>query len=379
MSAFVLNDDQQQYQKLANEFAQKELAHNAHRFDLSGEIASDILKQSWEIGLANNCIAEELGGLGLRLFDGCIIAEELGAGCAGIYGPLEASYLTVQALQEQGSQAQKERYIKPLAEAPGFAGLADNLLSIEPRTTLSFQLDGESLILTGAATIFNASFAQFVLVLASEAPSGKVRALVVDRASLDSERCQIGAKLNTLGRRASDVRRVEFSGARLATEQVLPAEIGGPSSPWKITVQRAQCFLAAGAIGLARQAMEHAIKYSQERKAFGRPLCEHQTVAFMIADMAKDIEAARLLTWQAALACDAGQEDLVSSVTARAFSHDMAMRVALDAVQIYGGYGYSREYPVEKLMRDAKVYQVRQGDTHTLKAHLGRQLVASAV
>lgn len=370
MVDFILNEEQREYQKLARELAQKEFAPRAHQFDASGEFPEEQLGKAWESGLLNVQIPENLGGLALRYWDAAVITEELASGCSGIYGPAETNALAIAVLLAAADKNVQERYLSKFSEQNVFAALSLDFAASGESCALSAKKTGEGWRLDGQLrAVNNAGRADFFLVCAGDPAS-----LFVVPGS--SSGIAAGERIKVLGRRAMDVRRVEFRGVSVGSDNLLGTEYGASE-----ILDRArpamQVFLSAAMTGVARSAMEHASRYAKERHTFGKPIAQHQAVAFMIADMAKDIEAARMLTWQAAAALDAGADAAEQAALSCNFSQTMTMRVATDAVQVYGGYGYSHEYPVEKLMRDAKTYQLMAGGGVALSRQIGKTILCA--
>lgn len=375
MVDFRLTDEQKQYQQLARDFAQKEMAPRAAQHDMTGEFPLEICKQAWEIGLMNVHIPEQFGGLGLGVFDSCLIAEELGAGCSGISMAIEANNLAEAPLIVAGSVEQKKEFLESMTGEFCFASYC----ATEPPDAVGVKTTarrvGDQYVLNGQKmSITNAGVARWYYVLASSDPSrgdNGVSAFIVPR---ESDGLEVGQKESTMGHRASDRRRISFTDVKVPGRYLVGQEGDG----LKITNQafdHTRPLTAASAVGLSRSAMEHSIKYAKERTTFGQAIANHQAVSFMLADMAKDIEAARLLSRQAAWLIDHGMPNTMQAAMAKAFAVDMAMKVATDAVQIFGGYGYSREYPVEKLMRDAKMFQIYEGTSQMQRVTIGRRLV----
>jgi acyl-CoA dehydrogenase len=379
-----LSDEQLEYQKLARDFAQREIATASAGFDKSGDFPGDLIKKLWEIGLLNSSIAEKQGGLGLGALDSCIIAEELAAACSGIAGSVEASNLAQLFLIECGSDDQKNEYLAPLMEGPSLAGYA--MAGGLKAARVFYRKDGDSYVLSGKHGAFiNGGLAEWYVVAASEDRRDieNQRKAGVSRNSQtyfivrgDEDGLDFGERLATLGRRSLTIASARMDEICLPASAML-GESGQAEQIYRQVMGRGYVQLAAGMVGVGRSALEHAVRYSKERKTFGVPIAQHQAVAFMIADMAKDIEAARLLVYQAAQLADQNIACAAEAVTAKAFAQEMVMRVATDAVQVFGGYGFSREYPVEKLMRDAKVYQLMEHTAEEHKVEIGRQLVMS--
>lgn len=378
MVDFILSEEQKEYQKLAREFAQRELAPRAHRCDVSAAMPADVLRGVFESGLFNLQIPDALGGMGLSLWDAALVAEELAAGCSGIASAVEANALGVLPLLLGSSAAQKERFLRPLMDDLSLIAVPADLFAPEPSCSVVAERSGDGYQLCGDVPLaFNATNPSFHVVLAGvngAFAKDNLTLFVVPNATAG---VSCASKTALLGRRAADVSTVHFADVCLAQENVIGTE-GGATAILQRARPAAFVLMAAATVGIARCALEHATGYAKERQTMGKPIGQHQAVAFILADMAKDIEAARLLTWQAAAAFDTGLGgDATLASMARSFSQTMAMRVATDAVQVYGGYGYSKEYPVEKLMRDAKMYQLFDGTSAAINALIGRDLLSS--
>lgn len=359
MADLVISEDQRQYQQLAREFAENEIAPRSEELDHQAQPAQDILRKAWELGLFNVRVPEEFGGFGLNLTDACLMAEELGAACSGVSSAFEGNELAVAPLLVAGSKEQKDEYLSPLTASFTLAGFA-----AEP---VSYEKTGGEYFLSGETVVVNATTGSWLLVTADGA-AGESVFLVTNDDNLKSS----ASAVFPFGRKAGDIRRLQFKAAKA---QLLGDEGAGGDIMRRACVA-SHAFVAAEAVGLARSALTASVKYAKERTTFGVPIGNHQAVAFLLADMAKDTEAGRLLYMKAAWLADSGHPSASSSTIAKVFAVDAAMRIATDAVQVFGGYGYMREYPVEKLMRDAKVLQMMAASSHALKVSLGRELTA---
>jgi acyl-CoA dehydrogenase len=373
-----LSEEQRALKELARDFARSEIEPVAAHHDRTGEFALDVYRKAFEIGLINTHIPEAQGGLGLGSFENCLIAEELAAGCSGIYTSMEVNTLAEAPIIVAGTEEQKERFLRPLTEELRFASYAvtepdagSDVAAISTRAVR----DGDDYILNGHKMwITGAGHATWFFVLAYTDPEARYRGMTGFVVPAETEGVRVGKKELNMGQRASDTRAVDFEEVRVPSAN----RIGKEGEGWMIAMRafdRTRPPVAAGAVGVARRAMEHAIRYASERQAFGVPLARHQAISFMIADMAKDIAAARLLVWQAAWMIDAGQRNTLEAAYAKCFAADTAMRVTTDAVQVFGGYGYNSEYPVEKLMRDAKVFQIYEGTSQIQRIIIARELL----
>jgi len=373
-----LSDEQRQLQELAREFAEKEIAPVAAHHDQTGEFAIDVYRKAFDVGLMSTHVPAEYGGLGLGVFEGCLLAEELAAGCSGIYACLEVNTLAQAPLIVAGSDDQKKRFLTPMTEELQFAsyavtepGAGSDVAAVKTRAVR----DGDDYVINGHKMwITGASHASWFFVLALTDPEKGHRGMSCFIVPADRPGVTVGKKEWNMGQRASDTRAVDFEDVRIPAAN----RVGDEGKGWLIAMSafdHTRPPVAAGAVGVARKAHEHALRYAKERETFGRPIAEHQAVAFMLADMAKDIAAARLLVWQSAWKIDSGERNTLEASMAKCFAADTAMRVTTDAVQIFGGYGYSREYPVEKLMRDAKVFQIYEGTSQVQRMIIARELL----
>jgi acyl-CoA dehydrogenase len=377
MICFELSDEQKQLKELANDFSKNEIRPKSHYYDETAEYPWEVLKKAWEVGLMNPHIPEEYGGAGLGVFDSCLIAEEIAWGCTGIGTAMEANTLAQTPVIVAGTDEQKKKYLQPMTEELLMAaycvtepGAGSDVAGIRTRAVKY----GDEYVINGSKMwITNANVANWYFVLAYTDPEKKhkgISAFIVPR---DTPGIQVGKKEMNMGQRCSDTRGITFTDVKIPAKNLLGKEGDG----FKIAMSafdHTRPIVSSASVGLARAAMEHAIKYSKERMTFGKPIAAHQAVNFMIADMAKDIDAARLLVWRAAYLIDKGQRNTKEASMAKAFAADIAMRVATDAVQVFGGYGYSKEYPVEKLMRDAKIFQIYEGTSQIQRVIIAKEI-----
>ncbi len=380
MVDFLLTDEQRQIQKLAREFAEREIAPRSAHHDETGEFPLEVCRKAWEQGLMNGHIPEEYGGAGLGVFDSCLIAEEIASGCTGIGTAMEANNLAEAPVIVSGNDEQKKKFLAPMAEELIFAAYCvtepaagSDVAGIK---TVARKVGDEYVINGQKMWITNAGVANWYYVLAYTDTSQGHRGMSAFIVPRDSAGVSVGKKEMNMGQRASDTRGVTFEDVKVPAANMLGKEGQG----FKISMSafdHTRPLVASAAVGLARSAMRHAVRYAKERSAFGQPIAGFQAVSFMLADMDKDIEAARLLCWKAATMIDRGEKNTREASMAKAFSADAAMRIATDAVQVLGGYGYSREYPVEKLMRDAKIFQIYEGTSQIQRVIISRHLLES--
>jgi len=374
MLSFKLSTEEDSLRSLAREFAKRELLPVAAEYDRSGDVPWPVIKKAWEVGFLNMGVPEEYGGGGQGILSGCLVSEELAAACAGISATLALTDLACTPIILAGTAEQKERWLRPVCremKMVAFCVTEPEAGSDVAALTTTARRDGDSYILNGSKQfITNASIADYFIVFAAtDKKKGHkgLSAFVVERTAPG---LAVGKKEDKMGQRASDTASVSFSDVVVAAANRLGAEGDGFRLIMQ-TFNRSRPGVAAAAVGLGRSAMEHALQYAKTRVQFGVPIILHQSISFMLADMQKDLDAARLLAWRAAWLADAGEKNSREAAMAKAFAADVAMRVTTEAVQIFGGYGYSREYPVEKLMRDAKVMQIYEGT-----AQIQRLLIA---
>ncbi len=378
-----LSANQLQYIKLAREFTEREMGQTSAISKVSAKV---LLEKLRALGLINIRIPEQYGGLGLKTIDACIIAEEFAAGDSGIAASIEASELASTILFCFASASQKDHLLKNLAETNNFAGLALACETKVEALTLQAVQSQDDFVLDGKShAVINAHIADWIVVVAQFAHPENSRPdraannwgafIIPIGATTSLPGIRIANSNNYLGKEAADIALVEFNNVTVAKTNRLQVT-DNLKALWQAISYQNYPIIAAGCVGVARSAMHHAISYAKQRWAFGQPIANHQAVSFLLADMAKDIEAARLLTWQAARAADQGATDPILSNSCKAFAQEMVIKVTTEAVQILGAYGYCREYPTEKLMRDAALSQLLCGNSEELKGELGKTLLS---
>lgn len=377
MLNLALSEEQQQFKNLAHEFAENEIRPAAAELDAAETFPEAICKKAFDLGLMNCHVPEAYGGMGLSTVEECLIAEEFGWGCTGVGTTLICNTLAEAPLIVAGNEAQKKEYLGQMTGSFGFCsycvtepGAGSDVQSLQS----SAKKAGDAYLLSGQKIwITNAGHAKWYFVLAYTDREKGYRGLSGFIVPAEADGIHVGKKEPKLGQRCSDTRAISFEEVRVPAANRLGKEGDG----WKAAMaafDHSRPVVASLAVGLARAAMEHAIAYAKERKTFGRPIAAHQGISFMIAEMARDVEAARLLVRQAAWTIDQGRRNTLEAAYAKLFAADTAMRVATDAVQVYGGYGFSREYPVEKLMRDAKIFQIYEGTSQIQKLIIAKEI-----
>jgi acyl-CoA dehydrogenase len=375
MIGFGLTPEQEELRRLARRFTQQEIVPVAAAYDRTGAYPWDVIKKGYEVGLLNESIPAAYGGGGMGVFEACLIAEELSAGCAGMATNFMANTLATNPVVLAGSPEQRQHFLTPFTAAPQMAafcltepGGGSDVASM----VSTVRRDGDDYVINGTKTfISNGGVASLYTVFASLDTSRKHGAICAFVLPADTPGVHTGHKLEKMGQRCADTAEVIFEDVRLPRLSLLGAEGEGFKVAMQ-TLDRTRPLIAIQAVGLARAAMEAAAEYAKNRQQFGVPIAKHQAIQFMIADMATEIEAARLLAWQSAWMADQGQRQTRESSIAKLFATDMCMRVTTDAVQIFGGYGYMTEFPVEKYMRDAKLLQIYEGTNQIQRLVIAR-------
>jgi acyl-CoA dehydrogenase len=375
--SFALTDEQRALRELAHEFAVREIRPNSAPYDEHQTHPADVIEKAHEVGLMNPHIPEELGGAGLGALDGALIGEELCWGCSGIGTSIVANILGALPVLLAGTDEQKREWLAPLLEQPilcSFAltepGAGSDVSGIQTTAVRH----GDDYVLNGSKMfITNAGRAGWFTVFASTDKAAGHRGLTAFVVPGDADGVTIEKHLDKMGQRATDTSALAFQDVKVPAGNRL-GDVGDGFKIAMQTLDHTRPGTAAGAVGVARAAFEHSVEYARERVQFGQPIAMNQGVNFLVADMATEIEAARLLVWQAAWLLDQGKRATLESSYAKRFAADTAMKVTTDAVQIFGGYGYIKEYPVEKLMRDAKLFQIYEGTSQIQRLVIAREI-----
>jgi len=379
MISFELTEEQNILRQTARKFAQNEIVPVAAQYDKDGTFPRDIAQKAFDMGLINDVIPEEYGGPGISYVDSCIVNEELAAGCAGVATTIMANSLALTPILLAGTDEQKKRFFTPVCEKLTFSAFfltePDAGSDVSAVSTTAVR-DGDEYVINGAKQfITNGGVADLLTVFASTDRSKGARGLsaIVVRKD-ETSGVSVGKELDKMGQRASNTAEVIFEDVRVPADNLLGKEGDGFKIAMK-TFDTTRAVVAAVSVGVARCAHEHAVKYSKERVQFGAPLAALQTIQFALADIAMKISAARLLTWHAAWLADQGVRQSKEAAFAKGFAADVAMDITTQVVQIFGGYGYSREYPVEKLMRDAKLLQIYEGTSQVQRLVIARSVI----
>jgi acyl-CoA dehydrogenase len=373
---FALNDEQKMIQQLARDFARNEMAPVAEHYDQTHEYPWPIIKKAQALGFTTLNIPEEYGGLGLSLLEECMVSEELAWGCSGMSTAMGVNGLAILPILIGGSEAQKKEYCGRLVDGQMASyGLTEPEAGSDVagiKTTA--RKEGDHYILNGSKTfITGATVANFFTVFAYTDIAQRYNGMSCFVIERDWEGVSVGQPFNKMGQHASDTAELVFDNVKVPATHLLGEEGKGFLIAMKV-FDRSRPPTSAGAVGVAQRALDEAIRYAKERVVKGQPIWKHQVIGHMIADMAMEVEAARLLVWKSAWAVDNGLSNTLYSAFGKAYAADKAMKIATDAVQVFGGYGYMSEYPVEKLMRDAKIYQIYEGTSQIQREIIVREL-----
>jgi alkylation response protein AidB-like acyl-CoA dehydrogenase len=382
MIDFKLTDEQEQMRQLAHRFAEREIRPIAAEYDERDETPWSVIQKAAEVGLTSYQYPEEHGGGGVSsIVTACVVTEELAWGCLGIATAIVGAGLAAVPIMLAGNDEQKARYIPWFCCDNGKDVQLGAFALTEPeagsdagaiRTTAVRQ--GDQYVLNGQKRfITHGGIADLYAIFATVDPGQGHHGITAFIVEMGMPGLSAGKKEDKMGMRACHTGDVILEDVRVPIENRLGEEGEGFYIAMK-SFEHTRPVVAACAVGVARAAYEYAFQYAQQRVQFGKPIIAKQAVRFMLADMATEIDAARLLTWRAAWRADQGLPCNVQASMAKAFAADMAMRATTDAVQILGGYGYMREYPVEKWMRDAKILQIVEGTSQIQKVVISQML-----
>lgn len=361
---FELSDQEQDLKRLARDFAEKEIIPVASKYDLEGSMPWSVIEKAFVVGLWNLNVPEEYGGAGLSHFAEALVAEQLAYGCLGIFGAFGGNSLALTPLLIAGTKEQKEAFLPRFCSSLQLAAFAltePNAGSDVSAISTRAEKTDDGYILNGTKCfITHGGIANLYTVFATIDRSLGTRGLTAFLVPGDAPGLRSGKKEDKMGDRASHIGEVIFEDVKIPRENCLDTEGNGFKIAMR-TLDITRPIIGAAAVGVAQRAFDEAVKYARQRVQFGKPIGQHQAIQFMLADMDMAIEAARTLVWRAAWQVDQGKPNSRLSAMAKCLASDTAMKVTVDAVQVFGGYGYMREYPVEKLMRDAKITQIYEG------------------
>jgi acyl-CoA dehydrogenase len=372
---FTLTDEQQDIRQMAHDFAEKEIRPVAWDYDRDATWPGKVLDKAWELGLMNNHLPTEYGGPGLSVLDGVIVAEEIAWGCSGIGTSLSCNSLASAPILLAASDELKKEYLGRLSEAPLLASFCltepDAGSDVSAMKTTAVR-KGDKWVINGSKCfITNGEYANWYTVYAKtdkDAGHRGISCFIVPR----DAGVVVDKHEDKMGQRASNTATISFNDVEIPLDHL----VGEENKGFKIammTLDRTRPGVAAMGVGVGRAAMEMAIDYSKQRVQFGVPIAMHEAIQFMIADMATKVHLGRLATYNSAVLLDQGKRNTIESSHAKRFTADSAMEITTDAVQVFGGYGFIREYKVEKLMRDAKILQLYEGTAQIQRLVIARE------
>jgi acyl-CoA dehydrogenase len=378
MPDFSLTPDQESLRDLARKFARTEMEPHAAECDRAGRFPEEIYRKAFDLGLMNLNVPSDFGGSGLGLFEQCLIVEELAHACGGMTTSVIANCLALEPIILGASAEQKDRLLKPFCAEYGLASFcltepsggsdAGSLKTKARREGDHYVLDGEKCFIT------NAPHASLYTVFATVDSTKGYRGITAFAVPRSTKGVTPGKDEEKMGHRASSTSTVHFEGAEVPVANRLGEEGEGFSIAMR-TLDQTRTPIGALATGIAQAALDHAAAYALKRVTFGKPIAEHQAIQIKLANMAQAVRAARLLTWHAAWTIDHGSKGTLESSIAKCYASDAALHVADEAIQTFGGYGYMKEYPVEKLLRDAKLTQIYEGANEIQRTVISRELL----
>ncbi|HYA36312.1 MAG TPA: acyl-CoA dehydrogenase family protein [Candidatus Binataceae bacterium] len=378
MLGFELNDEQRELRSLARKFSENEIIPRAHECDVKETFPRDICQKSFDAGLMNFFVPKELNGPGLSVLDACVIVEELNYGCAGISNAIAANDLATLPLLIAANDTQKREYLGALTEKLTFCafgitepGAGSDVASM----STTYRREGDEFVLNGMKHfISNGSVADWYVTFATSDRKLKHRGISCFVFPASTRGVSSRRMHGKLGNRAADTAEVFYEDVRIPASALVGKE--GEGFKYAMgTFDRSRPEIGSIAVGISQRALDESLKYAKQRSAFGQPIANFQAIQFMLADMAIEVEASRMLTYKAAWLVDRGEVPNALSSYAKAFAADSCMRITTNAVQIFGGYGYMNEYPVEKLMRDAKLMQIYEGTSQIQRMVIARDLL----
>jgi len=375
---FELTEDQIALKEMAHDFAANEMRPKAAVYDQGHTFPEDVMRKAFEVGFLTCAVPAEHGGVGLGDLDMAIVSEELSWGCAGMYTTMMANSLAFTPILLFGTEEQKKRFFAPFLKEMAFASYCLTEREAGSDTSAiktTARKDGSDYVINGSKCfITNGGVASLYVVFANSAPEKGPRGLSVFVVPRATPGITVGKVEDKFGHRASNTTELFFEDVRVPAANLLGREGAGFLVAMR-TFDKTRAAVGAAGVGIARAALEHAVEYAKTRVQFGKPIATFQANAFKLAQMAMDVEAARLVVWRAAWLMDRGKPNGKESAMAKCLGSDVAMRNALEALQIFGGYGYMKDYPVEKLVRDAKLLQIYEGTNEIQRLVISREVI----
>lgn len=378
---FSLTEEQIEFKEAAKIFAKNEMRPIAAEYDEKNEIPMELMQKAYEMGFLTSGIPEEYGGTGFSNIMNAVVCEELGWGCSGMYTSMMANTLALTPIVQFGTEEQKQKFLAPFTEKMNFAcfGLTEREAGSDNSAIKTTAVkEGDYYIINGSKTfITNGGISSLGVIFASTDKNRGARGLSAFIVPMDTPGVTIGKHENKMGHRASNTTELYFDNVKIPAENLLKREGFGFIIAMK-TLDFARPAVGAGAVGLARAAYEEALEYGKTRIQFGQAIASFQYNAFKIAKMATKIDSARLLVYRSAWMLDNNIKASKESAMAKVVATDVAMDVTVEAIQLMGGYGYMKEYPVEKMMRDAKLFQIYEGTNEIQNHVISLELLGSA-
>ncbi len=378
MISFSLTEEQEALKAMAREFAEKEMKPKAAKYDEGHEFPEEVMKKAFEVGFLTCKIPKEYGGEGISEIDTVIVSEELAAGCAGMYTTMMVNALAYTPIILFGTDEQKKKFLTPHTEKMSFASfcLTEREAGSDAGAlkTTAKKVGSEYVINGSKCFISNAGVANLYVVFANSKPEKGMRGISTFIVHRETPGVTIGKVEDKMGQRASNTAEVIFEDVKVPEENLLGKEGIGFIIAMK-TLDKTRAPVGSAGVGVARAALQYAIEYAKTRIQFGKPIALFQHIAFQIAQMAMEINAARHLVWHAAWLLDEGKPCGKESAMAKTYGSDIAMKVTTEALQILGGYGYMKDFPMEKLMRDAKLLQIYEGTNEVQRMVISREVI----
>jgi len=374
---YFLTEEEQMVKEIARKIAEEKIIPVRQKYDEEGTFPHDIVEVMAQSDLFRVFIPEEYDGMGLSTLAMLLAVEELSYGCAGIALAYAGTALGITPIILYGNEEQKKKYLPKVANGALAAfGLTESEAGSDAGNIKTrAEKDGDYYIINGTKQfITNGGEADIYVIIALTDPSRGTRGATAFILEKGMEGFEFGKKEDKMGIRASVTRELIFRDLKVHKSQILGREGGGFLMTMK-TFDRTRLGVAAQAVGLAQAALDAAVSYAKKRHQFGKPIASFEGLQYMMADMAIKVESARALTYVAARNVDAGEKVADITAMAKAYASDVAMQVTTDAVQIFGGYGYMKEYPVEKMMRDAKITQIYEGTNQIMRNIIASQLI----
>jgi butyryl-CoA dehydrogenase len=375
----ALTEEQELAQRTARDFAREKVLPLAREIDEKGRIPPELIAEMASLGFLGIYVPESYGGAGLDALSYALVCEEINRACAST-GVVMSSHvsLVVDPLLHHGSDAQKERFLRPLASGAklGCFALSEPASGSDAAAMrTSARRDGDVWVLNGTKNfITNGASADLALVFAqTDAKAGKrgIAAFVVEKGTPGFS---VGKLEHKLGIRGSDTAQLLFQDCRVPVANLL-GEAGAGFKIALSTLDGGRISIASQAVGIARACLEDALAYAKEREAFGKKIIEFQAIQWKLADMATEIDAARLLVWRAASLKDRGEDHILAAAQAKLFASDVAVRAARECVQIFGGYGYLTDFPAERHYRDAKITEIYEGTSEIMNLVIAEEIL----